>query len=163
MRSLLTVLSIVGVALAGSTLATATDPVVAPSAAAATRVNGVELRLAVSPQVWEGDKPPTLTLTFVNHGKASVRVVSPLDGSWEGMRAPSYTLEMIDESGVPVPDVLGVPGGRCGMTNPLVPAQDILSLEPGARISAQRSPNTFPFHGTVLADARPGKYRARVR
>ncbi len=163
MRSLLTVLSIVGVVLAGSTLATATDPLMAPNPAAATRLDGVELRLAVSPKVWEGDKPPTLTLTFVNHGTARVRVVSPLDGSWEGMRAPGYTLEMIDERGAVVQDVLGVPGGRCGMTNPLVPEQDILSLEPGARISAQRSPNTFPFYGTVLADARPGNYRARVR
>ena len=46
---------------------------------------------------------------------------------------------------------------------PLVPAQDILELAPHARVPAQRSPNSFPFFGTVLADARPGAYRARVR
>lgn len=163
LRSLLTTLGIAAGLLAGPAVAAANDPLPAAAGAAATRQHGVELRLVIAEKVWEGDRSPTLTLTFINHGDTGVRVASPLDGSWDGMRAPSYALELLDERGVVVPGVLGVQGGRCGLTNPLVPAQDILELAPHARVPAQRSPNSFPFFGTVLADARPGAYRARVR
>lgn len=162
LRSLLTTLTIACGLLVGPGQTTATDPPPA-TGAAPVRDHGVELRLMISERAWSAETPPALQLRFVNHGSTGVRVVSPLDGSWDGMRAPSYALELLDEHGTIVPGVLGVSGGRCGLTNPLVPAQDILPLAPDQSVPAQGSPNSFPFYGTVLADARPGTYRARVR
>lgn len=143
-----------GLALTGPALLRAAPPASGPR---------VELRLAVTPATWKPGERPRLDLTFVNRGDASVRVVSPLDGSWDGARDPSYALELLDETGAVLPDVLGPAPPRCGLTNKLRPQQDILALAPGARTDAHASPNSFPFDLAVADVARPGRYRARVR
>src|SRR5688500_15026997 len=98
--------------LAGSVAAVA-----APASASAATTAAVTLRLEVTPTAWEAGATPKLSLRFYNRGSRPVRVVAPLDGSWDGMRSPHYTLELLDETGAVVPNALGVPGGRCGLSN----------------------------------------------
>lgn len=126
-------------------------------------VPGVSLQLKVTPAVWKPGVEPKLALAFVNESSAAIKFVSPLDGSWDGMREPTYAIELLDEGGAPVDGVFGPPLGRCGMTNALVPADDVITLGAGGRQDAAKSRNSFAFYQPIGEVARPGRYRARVR
>ncbi len=151
------------VAMAALLLAPIAGVTEVSGAAEVRAAKGPSLRLAVTPAVWDTGTKPLLDLHFVNDGKRAVQVVSPLDGSWDGMREPAYTLELLDPSGVPITDALGPVGGRCGLSNPLQPAEDIRVVLPGASVNAHASTNSFPFHAEVGEAARPGEYLAQVR
>lgn len=126
-------------------------------------VPGVELRLTVTPQVWEAGTLPRLDLTFVNGSPSPVRIGSPIEGGWRLGRAYRYALELVDERGEVVPDVFGPPLGYCARVPHFQPGVDDAVLAPGATLDAHQSPNSSRYDREVPEVARPGRYKARVR
>lgn len=126
-------------------------------------VPGVELRLTVTPRVWEAGTLPRLDLTFVNGSPSPVRVGSPIEGGWRLGRPYRYALELVDERGEVVPDVFGPPPGYCARVPHFQPGVDDAVLAPGATLDAHQSPNSSRYDREVPEVARPGRYKARVR
>lgn len=130
---------------------------------AASTVPGIELRLAVTPTVWEAGTLPRLDMTFFNGSSTTVRVGSPIEGGWRLGRPYRYALELFDEQGKLIPDVFGPPPGYCARVPAFQPGVDDAVLVPGATLDAYQSPNSSPYDREVPEVARPGRYRARVR
>ncbi len=96
----------------------------APASTPAPALPSCGLRAELS----SGPQPGTSTLTLINEGTRSVRLVVPGDGSEAGWRTPVITW-VAKQHGKPVKERVG---GRCGMMNPIEPSE-VFELAPGQR------------------------------
>ena len=121
----------------------------------------VALQISARPAVRVGESLD-LELRVRNGSGAPITVVRPVYGSWEHARQPDYRLEWTDERGATVLDPLGfAPGLECGVLDPIV-AEDRIHVAPGGEQRLGSAPAARPQH-LVLASARPGTYKLRVR
>ncbi len=134
----------------------------APMAPAAPK-SSVKLELSVQKTTLTVGDELKIKLHARNTGAKAVHLVRPLDGSWDDMRQPKYSLEYLDNQGQPIASPLGFPDpGRCGLTNALKPAADILKVGAGAQILLSNQGSFMPYT-KVLPEALPGKHKVRVR
>lgn len=122
---------------------------------------GVELRIAVSPTVWDLGAQVEVAVELINNSTRAIVVVPPQDGSWWGQRDPDYSLEFLDEHGAVLPRAIGQPGGCANVGGFHV--DRLLPVPPGGRVSLHDAPHAFPYPFSVDITAHPGRHRVRLR
>ncbi len=124
-------------------------------------VAGVELRIAVRPDVWSLATTPRVEIEVVNHSGRDIVMMPPQDGSWWGMRDPDYHLEFLDERGAIVPAAVGQQAG-CGRLEGYR-AERLVTIAPGGRVSLHGAPEAHPYPFSPNVSAHPGRHRVRLR